>query len=362
MKILFVLEHYHPYIGGAEKLFQLLAEALAEKGHQVQVLTTRFDTSLAKVEQIAGVEVHRIDCYNRFLFTFLSLPSVIRLARQCDIVHTTTYNAAVPAWLGARIARRPVMVNFHEVWGDLWKRLPFIGWFQKQVYYYYEQMVLRLPFDHFIAVSQATRQSLIQHGIPAAKIIQIYNGLHYEQFAPYRHQPPATFQYIYYGRLGISKGLNLLLPAAKRFSQQHPNSQLTLVLPTEPKAMLANIKQLIQYLGLEEHTVLHHNLTREELFQKVSQSSCVVIPSYSEGFCFVAAEAVAMGVPVISSGKTALKEVVGGKYLELAQLDEVHLADALLKAYRGQWNYRTAPRFEMAAVLKAYLDLYENLD
>jgi glycosyltransferase involved in cell wall biosynthesis len=46
MKILFVLEHYPPYIGGAETLFGLLADQLVKHGHKVRVITTRFRSNL----------------------------------------------------------------------------------------------------------------------------------------------------------------------------------------------------------------------------------------------------------------------------------------------------------------------------
>ncbi|MEM1319728.1 MAG: glycosyltransferase family 4 protein [Bacteroidota bacterium] len=361
MSILFVLEHYHPYIGGAEKLFQSLAEALAARGHQVSVLTTRFDPHLARKERLNGVQIHRIDCRNRYLFTFLSLRSAIRHTRQSDLVHTTTYNAALPAWLAARLCRRPILVTFHEAWGPLWKRLPFASRLAKTAFYYYEQLLLRLGFDRFIAVSDFTRKALIQQGIAPSRITRIYNGLDYQELKSYTHQPPPTFTYTYFGRLGISKGLDLLLPAAQQFRQQYPDSRLVLILPRQPRAMYHNILQLITDLDLKDYIDLRHELSRDELYTQICQSSCVVIPSYSEGFCFVAAETVGLGVPIISSAQGALPEVVSGTYLEMEDMTKEGLSRTLEKAYRKQWSIIPRRLFELEKAVETYLGLYENL-
>jgi len=46
MKILIVQEYYYPYVGGIENLFKILAEKLTERGHQVYVITSKFEKIL----------------------------------------------------------------------------------------------------------------------------------------------------------------------------------------------------------------------------------------------------------------------------------------------------------------------------
>jgi len=99
MKILFVLEHFYPYIGGAEKLFYTLSTNLASQGYEVVVVTTRYDKKLKSNEEHEGVKIIRVNCFNRFGFTVFSLPKVIEHAKDCNLIHTTTYNAALPAMI-----------------------------------------------------------------------------------------------------------------------------------------------------------------------------------------------------------------------------------------------------------------------
>ena len=361
MKILFVLEHFYPYIGGSEKLFFELSKKLTEKGYQVTVVTTRYKPSLPKEEMIDKVQVFRMRSRNRFLFSFFSLPAIIAQARHADLIHTTTYNAALPACLAGWFLRKPVIVTFHEVWGKLWLELPFLKPWQKRLYFAYEKMVLWLPFHRYLAVSKFTKERLKDAGIKSSRIVQIYNGLDYENFKPLNHIPPPVFTYTYFGRLGVSKGLDILLPAAKRFREHSPKSRLQLIIPKQPKAIYQLVLHLIQSLNLEEHVVLLHDLPRQQLYGTLLQSSCVVIPSYSEGFCFAAAEAAALGVPIISSGKGALKEVVSGKNIQMQGLTENALLEALLSACSGDWKVLPEKRFTLKQTVEQHLELYATL-
>lgn len=158
MKVLFVLEYYYPNVGGIEKLFKGLAESLAKEGHEVMVLTNKFKKSIPIDEIINNVRIKRLNLKNRFYFTFFSLPSVIKYGRHFDIIHTTSYNAALPACLASLLLKKKVIITFHEVWGKLWFKLPFINPIQKSLYYLFEKLILALPFHKYVAVSEATKK------------------------------------------------------------------------------------------------------------------------------------------------------------------------------------------------------------
>lgn len=363
MKFLFVLEHFSPYLGGAEKLFYQVTSMLVKEGHEVEVVTTLFRADLPATDIVEGVQVRRVKCYNRFLFTLFSLPVLFRAAKRADIVHTSTYNAAFPAWLVAKFWRKPSIITYHEHWEELWFQLPFLANWQRWLYFLFEKMISRLSFDHYIAVSEATKSSLIIAGIAPRKIHRIYNGIDYDRFKAIAADKTAYFSIIYYGRLGVSKGLDLLIPAWGAFARKYSSEQviLRLVLPTYPSSLLSIIKALIATHCPAESVVVFHELTTEELFTTVKSSHAVAIPSYSEGFCFVAAEAVALDMPIISSGRGALPEVVSGKHLHLSALTVFELTEALEKAYQKEWLSVPERNFPLAKTGKQYLQLYKNL-
>ena len=360
-RILFVLEHFYPYIGGAEKLFYQLSTELVKKGCQVTVLTTRFANDLAKEEIHQGVKIIRITSSNRFSFTFLSLPKVIQLARQHDIVHTSTYNAAFPAVLGGKLVGKKVLVTFHEVWGDLWQQLPFLSFWQKNAFAIFEKILLKLPFDRFIAVSNFTKNELIKQGIPVKKIIRIYNGIEYEDFTqkPIKHSN-TPFTFTFFGRLGVSKGLDLLLPAIAELKNNNLAFILKLIIPTVPTTFFQHINNLIDEYDIRSHLTLLHNLPKEQLRQEILTSDCVVIPSYSEGFCFAAAETVAMQIPIISSHQGALQEVVSGQYISMKEQSAIEMLEALHTAFSNNWQQKPMRYFQLKDTILEYLKLYEG--
>ncbi|MDF1695719.1 MAG: glycosyltransferase family 4 protein [Saprospiraceae bacterium] len=361
MKILFVLEHFYPYIGGAEKLFYVLTTNLVKQGFEVVVVTTHFDKKLAKEEVHKGVKIVRVNCYNRYAFTFLSIPKVLKNAKGCDVIHTTTYNAALPAMMVGLTLRKPVYITFHEVWGKLWKTLPFTSFIERNAFYLFEKFLLHLPFHKFIAVSNFTKLKLIEHGIPAKKVERIYNGIDYDVFRKNQHTPPEVFTYTYFGRLGISKGLDLLLPAAAKFKINYPNSKLKLIIPKQPKGMYDRMMQLISTYDLEEYIEMLHNLSREQLYDELLHSSCAVIPSYSEGFCFAAAETVALKVPIISSDLGALKEVVSGMHIKMNSQSVDGLYTSLKEAYHMKWTKTPIQYYHLKDSISQYTDIYKRL-
>lgn len=362
MRILFVLEHFYPYIGGAEKLFWELAQQLTASGHQVGVITTRFRKDLPHQEKLQGIQVFRVDCKNRFLFSFLSLPAIWKQLRHYDLVHTTSYNAALPAWLGARLRGKPVIVTFHEVWGRLWWKLPFANFVQRLAFFSWEALLLRLPFTRFVGVSEFSKQELLRHGVKPQRVLRIYNGLDYEQYESVMPDKSTTgFSYTYFGRLGMSKGLDLLLPAAAIIAREYPDARFHLVVPTYPENMFQWLMNSLKALNLLDRVFLHHDLPRKDLQRLVKSSNCVVIPSYSEGFCFVAAETVALGTPVISSQRGALSEVVGGRYLPMSEMKVEALVEAMRSAHDEAWKEKTPKQFPLQEAVENYLTLYKDV-
>jgi len=371
MRILFVLEHFHPYIGGVEHLFWELSKALTIQGHQIKVITTRFDKKLPQRECNEGIEIYRVNCNNRFSFFIKSIPSIFKNIKNFDLVHTTTYTAAPPTWLVSRLRNKKSVLTFHEYWGDLWKKVPYLNFTQRFLYGAFEQMVSYLPFSKIVAVSKFTQQRLIKAGVDPSKINMIYNGLDYNSIKQLSAKiaisdvkttkKRTTLDYIFVGRLGVSKGIDLLLEASDIFLQKNPEATLTLVIPKLPKKMHNLIVNKINSLPCINQITVMHYLTKEDLYKQIKRASFVVIPSYSEGFCFVAAEACALNVPVISSHCGALKEVVSGQYIVMDSLTTKGLLEALQKAKQQEWQYKESVQFPLDKSVEQYVHLYKEM-
>lgn len=363
MKILFVLENYYPNIGGVETLFKTLAEQLVSLGHKVTIITTLPNQDSPRYEKKGNLTIRRLHFWNRYFFTFLGFFPLLKYIRSFDVVHTTSYNAGVPAFFAAKLFNKKVIITFHEVWGQLWFQLPFFGKIAKWGHYLFEQFLLKLPFDHFVAVSESTANSLKQGGVSTNKISIIYNGIDYAEFSPKakNKSPNDIFTYTYFGRLGISKGLDILLDAATIIQKQLPNSRLKMIIPRVPTPFFNMILKNIKEKGLGKHIQLLHHLSFQDLQNELKTSDCVVIPSYSEGFCFAAVECIAMQVPIISSDQMALKEVVSGTFIKMKHHNARELAHCIQKAINNEWEKTPIKKFELSSTINNYIQLYQKL-
>lgn len=363
MQILFFLENYYPKIGGVETLFKSLAEALVQKGHQVKVLTTRPSSEVPSTEWIQGVEIVRLAYPNRYLFTFLSFFSALKHVKQADFIHTTSYNAALPALLSGKCYGKKVSVTFHEVWGSLWFKLPFMNPVARFFHYLFEQFLLKLPFHTFIAVSQNTATRLLESKIKPAKIKRIYNGIDYSVFETVPEPSggnASVFTFTYFGRLGMSKGLDILTQAIALLRHSPQEFSVQLIIPTEPRGMYRQLKSAIKRFGIADRVVLTAHLPYSELLCALKQSDSILIPSYSEGFCYAAVEAIALGVPVISSDQGALKEVVSGKFIKMKHFSPQGLAEAMTAALEGKWSVSPVKKFNLTDTVRQYEAYFEE--
>ena len=365
MRLVYVLEYYYPNIGGVETLFKSLIESLAKEGHQITIITSQVDSDSPLKEKQGNIQITRMPFNNRYLFTFLGFFYILPYIKNSQLIHTTSYNAAIPAFFAAKLFRKKVIITFHEVWADLWYRLPYMGKLGKGVHYLFEQLLLKLPFSHFVGVSQSTTNNLLKAGIKKSKTSTIYNGIDYSDF---QLNPSFTtssshnkFTYTYFGRMGISKGLDLLMEAILIIKEKHPESQVQLIIPKVPINFLNKILSYITSNQLEDYVMLKHHLPFETLKQSIATSDCVIIPSYSEGFCFAAVETIALGTPLISSNQTALKEVVSGKFIKMDNLSVAALVTAMDKARKGEWSKSPIKQFRLSDTIAAYKKLYGHI-
>jgi len=361
MKILFVLEYFYPHLGGVETLFKNLTDELIAQNQEIGVITRLHKKDLPKKEIGQHQKIFRYNFPNRYFFTFLAIFPILAKIRKYDLVHTTSYNAALPAFLAAKLTGKPVIITFHEYWGDLWFKLPFMGKASKYLHYLFEKMLAKLPFDAFVAVSESTAENLRKAGVPAEKVKVIYNGIDYEAMDKMKQSLPKSdiFTIAYFGRLGISKGLDLLLETIKILKAKGVDFQLKLMIPQQPKDIFDHIQNFLNQFGLRQNVRFLHYLSYPELVKELQAVHGVVIPSYSEGFCFAAAECIALGVPIISSDQTALREVVSGKFIKMKEFSSGALTNAILKAKNEDWETAPIKKFELSETIKNYMALYK---
>ncbi|HSG88551.1 MAG TPA: glycosyltransferase family 4 protein [Pseudomonadales bacterium] len=164
--------------------------------------------------------------------------------------------------------------------------------------------------DHIVTVSEASRSDIAHaFGIDGERIDVIHNGIDTESFRPLPEQPRRDDLLMTVASADQPlKGLVYLLEALKQLEDDHPDLRLLVIgRPREDGETLRRIRRL----GLGDRVEFRHGLTREEIVQHYAEATLAVVPSLYEGFGLPAGEAMACGVPVVSTRGGALAEVVG---------------------------------------------------
>jgi len=233
------------------------------------------------------------------------------------------------------------MITFHERWGPLWRQLPWMSGPSKWLHRWFEAFICKLPFDRFVAVSDYTRRALSQGGVAPHRIRRIYNGIDYRGFPDHRGSAEgAPYTFLFYGRLGVAKGVDLLLQAYSRLLEERQDHRLLMVVPSEQTPIFSEVRTMTEQLDISKYIEWQHDLDHKKLLSLIANIDAVVIPSYSEGFCFAAIESMAIGTPIISSGQGALSEVISGRYIELNEFSVEGLAHVRQSKETGFQNLR----------------------
>ena len=371
MKFVFVNEYYPPHIGGVEIVFSELAQRLVKLGHDCSVITCQVPNTKA-YQEIDGVKVHRVRVPqrgDRYWFAFLAIPKVLRLAKSADLIQATTFTGAFPAWLAAKLLRKKCVLTVHEVWGPSWQTLTEFNWFYSRLHWFLEKLIVSLPFNKYVCVSNHTRNSLKSAGIEDEKILVIYNGIDEAMVASTSDAAAKRrelglgndFIYMFYGRPGISKGLEYLIQATPTILERIPNSRLLLILANEPRNRYHSIKAMIKDLAVDNKIIMLDPVPRNELPGYIAAADCVVVPSLSEGFGFTVAEACALGRPVVASNVASLPEVISGRYVLVEPRNPGAIAEGVEKVFKGEVENSKRKVFSWDECTRKYLQVYLEL-
>ena len=291
--------------GGREFRYQALLPRLAEHA-DIHVYTMRWWAG-PKLYIENGVTFHamspllpmytkngRRSIIQGIVFAFFSLRL---LTCHFDVleVDQIPYFHLFPLRLIATIRRKPLMATWHEVWGasawhDYLKWVGWLGWFV-------EALSFRLP-DHIIAASPQTSARLHEFLGERTPITTVPNGI---DVAAIEAVPasPLKVDIVTVGRLIEHKRVHVLLEVIASLHARGIHATCRII-GDGPERL--TLEQQAQVLGIDSAVEFCYDVAEQkELYSLIKASRLFVSLSAREGFGIAVLEAIACGVPVLTT-------------------------------------------------------------
>jgi glycosyltransferase involved in cell wall biosynthesis len=373
MRILQVSPFYHPHAGGVESHVRSLATEFARQGHEVTVLTSRYDRALPVEETLDGYRVLRARTLGILWNTPLD-PGIRSMIEKvpADIVHIH-YPPPLTGYFAARGLRNrkvPVCLTYHC---DLY--LP--GAAGRLATALYERVFLPVTFarvDRFVVHTASYGRT--SSALRGRRLEVIPSSVDLERFRPDGHGAEVRKMLglqdkrvlAFTGRLVPHKGIDALLRALPEL----PDDVALLVVGRGPT--LPDLTATARRLGVEDRIRFCPNVSDSDLPRFLHAADLFVFPSQNrlEGFGLAVAEAMAAGLPAVIADMPGVREViepgVEGLLVEplipsdIAAKVRILLDDPALRARMAAAALRRArERYGVEVVAGQLLTLYRSL-
>jgi glycosyltransferase involved in cell wall biosynthesis len=334
MRVCLVTETFYPVVGGGETQARLLAEDLASHGFEVMIVTRRSDRALPEVERMARFTIRRIPPvgsgplvrWRMLVFCFLAL---LKLRDEYDIVFVSGYKAlGVAAVLIGKLFRKPCILKADsngEMSGAFFagglKKVGFApSSFGVRLFLSARNAILR-GADRFVAISSDIGAELAQNGVPGSRIDTITNSVDTSRFFPVdarrKHELRRTLGIpndytvvAFTGRLVSYKGLPLLLRVWNDICRQRSDMLLVLIGSggLDMHNCEAELRAYVRSQGLQERVVFTGDVRNVDEY--LQMSDIFVFPTEKEAFPLALIEAMACGLPVITTPVGGIKDIL----------------------------------------------------
>jgi 1,2-diacylglycerol 3-alpha-glucosyltransferase len=334
MRILMISDVYFPRVNGVSTSIQIFRQTLKRLGHEVTLIAPEYPEPYNDDQDVLRIP-------SRYLF----LDKEDRIIRTryiwdrlkmfesgfYDIIHIQTPFMAHT--VGVKLARKlniPCVESYHTYFEEyLYHYLPIVP---KPVIRSFTRLLSKYQcnqVDSLIVPSSAMNDALRQYGVKTSISI-IPTGINLakfdkgdgKHFRSIHNIPETRPTIVHVGRIAHEKNIDFLLKVLKRTKQSIPD--VLLILAGEGPA-LNHLKKLVVELELIDNVLFIGYLDREkELLDCYCAGDAFIFASRTETQGLVLLEAMALGVPVVSTAVMGTRDILAPHKGALVAKDDVN--------------------------------------
>jgi len=310
MHVCIVCSEFPPTVGGVGFYVFNLCNSLVKKGHEVSIIT-RGSWKGSYLKYMKGMNVYKTEFLPLYpfhvqihgIFTNKLFKS---MEHYFDIVHI---HYPLPPLIHTSL---PIIVTVHTLitYSGLTEHILSL---KSLTYKMFSRFIF--PFERKIlknaslltSVSHTVAKELQNfHGFNVNDIAVVGNGVDINFFTPRESNINASYV-LYSGRIEYSKGLVDFVKSARYICRECPS---TFFILAGNGPFEFQLRKLIKETGLSKNFFLIGEVDRETLRRYYQNASVLVLPSYYESFPNVILEAMACGIPVVTTNVCDMKKIV----------------------------------------------------
>jgi glycosyltransferase involved in cell wall biosynthesis len=349
MKILIASGIYPPDIGGPATYSKLIAREFIKKGIEVSLVCYS-----DKKEEVSDNEekfkVLRIERKNNALVRYwLYFWNLIKLAKNTDLIYAQgPLGAGLPAMLASKILRKKFII---KIVGDYaWEQgvnqfgvKDLIEEFQNKKYDRKTERIRKIQkfvvrrADRVVTPSGFLKKIVMGWGVKEGKVRVIYNaGPEIGKIAQVVPRPGLEGDIlISAGRLEPWKGMMALVEIIPDLLRENANFRLFIA---GDGPLAESVKLKVKDMHLEDKVTLLGRVPHDELMSYFKASKIFVLNTAYEGLPHVTLEAMACGLPIVTTNVCGNPEVVenGHNGLLVRYNNKEEIKAAILKIWKDR--------------------------
>lgn len=377
----------NPYSGGQGVYLRHMSKALVDQGHEVDVVSgppyPHLDERI-RLTKLPSLDLYaapnpfwalkrehlrsRTDFYEWWAHNSGAFPEPFTFGQRLaaylsprhgryDVLHDN--QTLSPGLLNIRNLGLPVVSTIHHpITRDrdialdharhIFERMLLRRWFS----FLKMQSAVSRDLDHLITVSQRTKEDVVEaFGVKPGAMEVIHNGIDTDIFQPIPEIPRKPNRLIATASADVPlKGLIYLIEAYAALLPQHPDLELVVIGTLREGATM----RLLRALGIKDKVRFLSDLSDRDIAEAYAEATIAVSPSVYEGFGLPAGEAMACGVPLVTTDGGALPEVAGDAAIIVPHSNAQALASAIGQLLDDPEKRATLGRAGRARVLRHF--------